>query len=317
MNKAPEWTVSKWPFLAVYVLLIVIAFTVVLMAAHPISQSVVLAVVACVVIGSVFGCLPFILEYCAVSKLVEVNAVGSVAEQLDGLKQYADQIAAATSQWALVQEATKGHADKTVTAARDIAERMTEEIQEFNEFQGKLNDTEKAALRLEVEKLRRSEGEWVQVVVRILDHIFALHSAAVRSGNSDLAGQTGNFQNTCRDAARRVGLAPFVAAAGEKFEAPKHRAHGVEKPPTDSVIAETLAPGMTYQGRLIRPALVRLQDSGTPPAPAPEPVVQADDEPVAEPQSAEPAPEPPVAESAPEQPAAKPATAEPGEFSLE
>jgi hypothetical protein len=32
----------------------------------------------------------------------------------------------------------------------------------------------------------------------------------------------------------------------------------VENPSAEAVIAETLAPGLTFQGRLIRPALVRL-----------------------------------------------------------
>ena len=130
---------------------------------------------------------------------------------------------------------------------------MTTEIREFNEFQVKLNDTEKGALRLEVEKLRRAEGEWLQVVARILDHIFALHNAAARSGQPELAEQIGQFQNACRDAARRVGLAPFNAAPDEKFDAQKHRAHGVENPPAEAVVAETLAPGMTFQGRLDPP----------------------------------------------------------------
>jgi hypothetical protein len=127
------------------------------------------------------------------------------------LKKYSAQIAAATDQWALVQDATKGSAEKTAAGAHEIAERMAAEIREFNEFQAKLNDSEKAALRLEVEKLRRTEGEWMQVVVRILDHIFALHNAAARSGQPELAEQIAHFQNACRDAARRVGLTPFVA----------------------------------------------------------------------------------------------------------
>jgi molecular chaperone GrpE (heat shock protein) len=225
--------------------------------------------VGCVALGALLGCLPFILDYRATGKLIEVNAVGTVAEQLRDLKKYSAEIAAATGQWALVQETTKGNTEKTVAAASEIAERMTTEIREFNEFQVKLNDTEKGALRLEVEKLRRAEGEWLQVVARILDHIFALHNAAARSGQPELAEQIGQFQNACRDAARRVGLAPFNAAPEEKFDAQKHRAHGMENPPADAIVAETLAPGMTYQGRLIRPAFVRLHDAN---APASEPV---------------------------------------------
>jgi molecular chaperone GrpE (heat shock protein) len=147
-----------------------------------------------------------------------------------------------------------------VAASREIVDRISTEVEDFAEFQKKMNDAEKATLRLEVEKLRRIEGDWLQVVVRILDHIFTLHTAATRSGQPELAAQIGHFQNACRDAARRVGLIPYVAEVDEAFDAERHRAHGMETPPPNAVTAETLAPGLTLQGRLIRPALVRLRD---------------------------------------------------------
>jgi len=272
MNEAPEWKIPKWPFLLANAVLLLAAAGLIYKAAHPISVFEIGISVGCVALGALLGCLPFFLDYRATEKLIEVNAVGTVAEQLHDLKTYSAQIAAATGQWALVQETTKGNTDKTVAAAAEIAERMTTEIREFNEFQLKLNDTEKGALRLEVEKLRRAEGEWLQVVARILDHIFALHTAAARSGQPELAEQIGTFQNACRDAARRVGLTPFGAGPEEKFDAQRHRVHGVENPPAEAVVAETLAPGMTFQGRLIRPALVRLQEAN---APATEPVKES------------------------------------------
>jgi len=274
MNNVSDWKISKWPFLAANAVLILVAGAMVYKAAHPISQTEIFIVAGGVALGALLGCLPFILEYWAVKKLVEINAVTTVAEQLGDLKKFAAQVAAATDQWARVQETTKGDSEKTVAAAKEIAGRMAAEIREFNEFQVKLNDTEKGALRLEVEKLRRAEGEWLQVVVRILDHVFALHNAAARSGQPELAENVGQFQNACRDAARRVGVTPFHAAPEEKFDAQKHRAHGVENPPADGVVAEMLAPGLTFQGRLIRPALVRLQEA-VPPASAPAPVAEA------------------------------------------
>lgn len=261
MNDVSDWKISKWPFLAANAALLGVAAGVIWKAAHPISQVEIAVAAGCVALGALLGCLPFILEYRATKKLVEINALGTVAEQLQDLKKYSAQIATATDQWALVQDATKSSAEKTAASAREIADRMATEIREFNEFQAKLNDSEKGALRLEVEKLRRAEGEWLQVVVRILDHIFALHNAAARSGQPELAEQITNFQNACRDAARRVGLTPFAAEPDEKFDAQKHRAHGVENPPADAIAAETLAPGLTFQGRLIRPALVRLQEA--------------------------------------------------------
>jgi molecular chaperone GrpE (heat shock protein) len=291
MNEVPIWKVPKWPFLLAYALLLGLAVAIMQKAGNPIVKADVYLAIGCVALGSLLGCLPYILDYRAAGKAIEVNAVGSVAEQLADLKKYSEQIAAATGQWALVQETTKGNTDKTVAAAKEVAERMTEEIREFNEFQLKLNDTEKGALRLEVEKLRRTEAEWLQVVARILDHIFALHNAASRSGNADLADQIAHFQQTCRDAARRVGLVPFGTAPGEKFDPQKQRVHGAENPPAGALIAETLAPGMSFQGRLIRPELVRLQEP--------------------------PAPEAPTVEPAAEKPTEKPETAEPGQLALD
>ena len=269
MNEVSNWKVPKWPFLIANAVLIAAAYALIRFAAHPISLWEIITATAAVALGAWLGCLPFILDYRATGKLIEVHAVGEVSEKIQDLKQFAAQVSTATDQWARVQEVTQDGAKKTVAAANEISERITTEIREFNEFQVKLNDTEKGALRLEVEKLRRTEGEWLQVVARILDHIFALHNAAARSGQPELAEQIGNFQNACRDAARRVGLTPFVAEPGESFDKERHRAHGVENPSADAVAAETLAPGMTFQGRLIRPALVRLHDAN---APATDPV---------------------------------------------
>jgi molecular chaperone GrpE (heat shock protein) len=267
MNEFSEWKIPKWPFLAANAVLIIAAAVVIEKAAHPISQTEVLLAIGCVALGALLGCLPFILEYRATCQLIEVNAVSTVAEQLKELKAYSAQIAAATDQWALVQDATKGSAEKTAAAAGEIAERMAAEVRQFTEFQQKMNNAERAALRLEVDKLRRSEEEWLQILVRIMDHIHALHTAAARSGQPELATQIGNFQNACRGVVRRVGLVLFGAEPGEKFDAQKHRAQGVENPPADAMAAEALAPGVTYQGRLIRPALVRLRAANEPVVP--------------------------------------------------
>ena len=266
MQDALSWKLPKWPFLAANVTLLVVPAIVIARAAHPITATEFVLAIASAALGAGLGCLPYVLDYRATGQLVEVNALGSVAEQLTNLQSYAAQVATATDQWARVQETTKGDAEKTVGAAREIAERMTAEIREFNEFQVKLNDTEKTALRLEVDKLHRTEGEWLQVVARILDHVFALHTAAAQSGQPELAAQIGQFQNVCRDAARRVGVTLYEAAPEEAFDVARHRVHGTETPPAEGVVAATLAPGLTFQSRLIRPALVRLREPAVPPA---------------------------------------------------
>ncbi len=266
MTEIPDWKATKWPFLLADVVLLGIAAAVIYHAPHSISHAEIYLAVGCATLGALLACVPFYLDYCAAGKLIEAHALGEVSEKISDLKNTAAQISTATGQWARVQEATKSHADKTTAAAAEIAERMTNEVQEFTQFQAKMNDAEKGAMRLETEKLRRSEGEWLQVVARILDHTFALHTAAARSGQPELAEQISSFQNACRDSARRVGLAQFEPATGDVFDAERQRVHGVENPPAGSVVAATLAPGVTFQGRLIRPALVKIQEENVPPS---------------------------------------------------
>ena len=260
MNDSKHWTVPKWLFLLGDALLLATAFFLVQHAPHPIGRWEIVAASACVALGAVLGAMPFILDYRAIVKVIEAGALGSIAEKIQNLEKLAAQITSATNEWTNVQTQAEIISD----GAKEISDHMAGEVRDFSEFMRKMNDSEKAALRLEVEKLRRGEGEWLQVLVRILDHVFVLHAAAARSGQPKLAEQIANFQNACRDAARRIGLAPFIAEPDEPFNAERHQTVDEEqKPSADAVIAETAAPGFTFQGRLLRPALVRL--SQTPP----------------------------------------------------
>ena len=259
MNDAANWKVPKWIFLIGDAGLMIFGYFFVLHSPLPIRHWEIAA--GCVAVGAILGVIPFILDYRAMGRALEVNALGAVAEKIQNLEKLAAQISSATNQWAGIQEIVQGNSDKTVAATKEIADRMTEEIRLFSEFMEKMNDSEKATLRLEVEKLRRGELEWLQVLVNILDHVFALHTAAVRSGDVKFAAPITTFQNACRDTARRLGLTPFAAEPNEPFDAERHQVAGSkETPPAGAVVAETIGSGYTFQGRLLRPALVRLHD---------------------------------------------------------
>jgi len=209
------------------------------------------------VLGALLAVMPFLFEYWAAVKLVETSGLVSTVEQIRHLELLAVQISAATAQWQLVQE----YSASTVTAAREISDKMVAEAAAFTEFLKKTNDGEKSSLRLEVEKLRRVEAEWLQVVVRLLDHTYALFKAAERSGQPGLIEQMGNFQNSCRDVARRIGLAPFAPKVNEPFDAERHQpAESQGAPVPGARVLEAVATGYTYQGRLLRPALVALDN---------------------------------------------------------
>ena len=261
MNDSKHWTVPKWPFLLGDALLLATAYFLIQQAPHPIGRWEIITASACVALGAVLGAMPFILDYRAIVKVIEAGALGSIAEKIQNLEKLAAQISSATNEWLNVQM----QAEKISNGAKEIADHMAGEVRDFSEFMRKMNDSEKAALRLEIEKLRRGEGEWLQVLVRILDHVFVLHAAAARSGQPKLVEQISNFQNACRDAARRIGLVPFNAEPAEPFNAERHQiVDGEEKPSAGAVIAETAAPGFTFQGRLLRPALVRLRQTNPP-----------------------------------------------------
>lgn len=248
---------SKKPFFIGAILLLALAWFTVHQARRPMGAVEVFACIVCVALGAWLGIWPFVLEYRAAAKLVETGALTGVISQIQNLEQVAERIDGATARWQTVQES----ADKTAGHAKQIAEGMASEVKAFNEFIQNASDSEKAAMRLEVDKLRRVETEWLHVLVRILDHVHALNRAAAKSGQSNVIEQLGRFQNACHDAARRVGLTPFTAATDEKFDGQRHQvASGQPKPVSGALVDETMAAGFTFQGKLLRPVMVRVRN---------------------------------------------------------
>jgi molecular chaperone GrpE (heat shock protein) len=269
MSTQTDPKLSKWPFFLGDAVLIGLAYFLYSQSKLSMGHWDIVFTLVCCMVGAGFCVAPFLIEYRAGVRLSEANALVSAAEQMKNLESIAVHISAATAQWQVVQE----QSGKTVGAAKDIAERLTAEAAAFAEFLKKSNDGEKANLRLEVEKLRRAESDWLQVIVRTLDHVYALHQAGLRSGQSGLIEQLGQFHNACRDVARRIGLVPFAPAPGEPFNPQLHQlADGQSQPPADAKVRDALATGYTMQGQLLRPALVALQAD----------VVVADPAPVAE-----------------------------------
>jgi molecular chaperone GrpE (heat shock protein) len=250
----------KWPFCLGDTLLLVLAFFIQHQSDRPMTTWQISLMVLCVALGAVLIILPFVLEYRVVARLAEASGLATVVAQIQNLEQLAAQITSATARWQTVQEA----ADQTSAGAREIVTRLGSEVAAFGQFLERANETEKATLRLEVDKLRRAEGEWLQVLVRILDHVYAVHQGALRSGQPSLIDQLGHFQNACRDVARRVGLTPFIAGDAEPFDGQRHQLMDADgKAPEGALVESTIAAGYTFQGRMLRPALVRLRANGS------------------------------------------------------
>ncbi|MGD0539052.1 MAG: hypothetical protein ABSC03_15565 [Verrucomicrobiota bacterium] len=309
---APRGLTFLAPFIVGDLLLLAAAFLIFYQARRPMTPYEIAGFAACVALGAWLGVWPFILRHQAALKLAETSSLTDTLAQIQQLEEVAERIGRATGQWQIAQE----HATKVTTAAREIAERMTAEQSSFRAFLEKASDIERTHLRLEVEKLRRTEAEWLQVLVRILDHVYALYVAAVRSGQPGIIEQLGHFQAACRDTARRLGLVPVVAEPGTPFDPKVQQLPDVNTViPEPALVAETLATGYAFQGQMVRPVLVSLQGLAPPPVEA-NVVPSLPDAATPEPTDA---PAPPPAEvaaetpAAGEAPAATPATAAPAD----
>jgi molecular chaperone GrpE (heat shock protein) len=256
MIDRPATKPAFWPFILVDVLFLGLACLIFSIAHRPLLFWEALALLACVSFGAWSFLTPFLRRDAAALKLAESEKLASTVAQIQNLEQIAAQLSSATNYLKDAQE----QSTQTVVSAKGIADKMAEESRAFSEFIQNANDSEKAHLRLEVEKLRRAEGDWLQILVHILDHIFALNRAAVLSGKPALIEQIGNFQNICRDTARRIGLVCHAPDGQSVFDEKLHQIlDGQPKAENGARLAETLANGYSYQGRVVRRALVRLQ----------------------------------------------------------
>ncbi|MGZ8937919.1 MAG: nucleotide exchange factor GrpE [Limisphaerales bacterium] len=252
---------AKWPFYLADLLLSAVIFFVLyqLGTFEGTTDMVIVAVcIAAAAVAAWISVLPWLKEHDASVKISDSSNLKSSLEQIRSVEKIADLIRQSNAQWQGVQEAS----GRTVASAREITDKMKLEADEFMKFIANAHDQERAGLRLEVEKLRRMEADWIKVAVQMLDHVFALARAAERSGQQQIIKQLQQFQNACRDVARRMGLASFVPALGEPFD---QRAHQLPNPQMTTkegdTIQDVLASGFTYQGQLLRRSLVLLESS--------------------------------------------------------
>jgi len=253
MTQRAKPQLPKWPFFAADILLLGLAAWIVHQGAKPLSMWPLLSVLGCTAFGAWMSILPFLTQYRADLKFAEADKLANTVEKLNNLRTFTNQISFATAQWQNIQE----NSNKTVHAAKEIADRITADAQAFSEFMLKANDAEKAHLRLQNEKLRRGEGEWLQLIVHLLDHIYALQQAAVRSGQQNVIVQLTQFQSACREVVRRVGLVPVDAKVGEPYDEKAHLLpEGHPAPVSDAKVTQALAPGYTFQGQRVRNPLV-------------------------------------------------------------
>ena len=220
---------------------------------RPLTLGEMFGIIVCVALGAWFGVWPFVLRERAWLRWMETQEVLEAIDKIQQLDRVAEKVEMATNSWQLAQD----QANRTAQAAEAIARRMEEERQRFIEFLKEAQDAERAHLRLEVEKLKRGENDWLQVLAFILDHVQALFAGAVRSGKREVMEQVGKFRAVVFDAARRVGLVPVFPQIGEPFDPDHHVVpDDAPKPQEGHVVQQVLGHGYRFRGEWIRPALV-------------------------------------------------------------
>ncbi|MCC6232422.1 MAG: hypothetical protein IT580_07240 [Verrucomicrobiales bacterium] len=248
MNKAPFWMAD--------LALLGTACLLVALGSRPLTVWEGLSVAACVGLGGWLAVLPFLREYEASLRWAETDRLADTSAKLEQLDTVADRIAGATGQWQVAQESAR----QTAEVAKGVVERLAREAEAFASAVSRTSDGEKQTLKLEVDKLRRAEGEWLQAVARIMDHVFALHLAAVRSSNPAVVEQLDRFHAACREALRRVGFVPVVATPDEAFDPRKHQTADGARPGPGARVHETVAAGYVYQGQWVRPVVVKISE---------------------------------------------------------
>ena len=267
MSDSPVPKMQKWPFLIGDVIALIACYVIYNMGGETFETGKAFACVACVVFGAVFAAYPFIQEYRLNARFAEADQLAQVTEFMGKLEKVKNGVTVATAHLETAQD----YSEKTIESSREIAERMTDEAKAFAEFMAKANDTEKAHLQLEVDKLKQAEGEWLKTVVTLLDETHRLFRAAAASGNTRVAEQLAKFQMACRGTASRVGLIAFEAEFGEPFNPEKHALPDPNaEAPEDARVGATIAPGYTFQRQPVRPALVELQGVASHAAEAPQ-----------------------------------------------
>jgi molecular chaperone GrpE (heat shock protein) len=246
-----------WPFLVADAFLVGTGGLLLWLGHRPLLWWEAMLIVVCVAAAAGSFIFPFARRNHDNQALAQAKLLAQTSLKLQQLDQLTAQITAATSQWREYHE----HSSQNTAAARTIAESMSAETRKTVELLQKGSDVEKGNLRLEVEKLRRAEAEWVQIIVHILDHVFAIFQAANRSGQPAFMEQMGLFQNSCREAARRIGLVATLVKAGDPYDPNLHKLVENVTPNGHSTVAETLATGYTFQGQIIRRPLVALKET--------------------------------------------------------
>ena len=194
--------VPKWPFLTADIIFIGLGYWIsTLIQGEPQSWQII-SILVCAGLGAGFAVAPFYFEYRAEAKAVEIAQLTTVAREVNKMEDTAKLIAEASANWSAVQETS----EQTAKLAEEIASGMAATVKDHDSFMANAKTEELSTLKLQVEKLRRTEADWANTLVGMLNLVYQLEQSAISSGKEQFIQTMGKFQGHCREIARRVGL---------------------------------------------------------------------------------------------------------------
>lgn len=205
-----------------------------------------------VAFGAWLSTIPFIRNHEAEMQHQEQKNLMDAASGMQKVDQLARQISTATAQWQDIQAT----ATKTAAQSSGLIDRIQAESKSVVDALQRTSDAEKQVMRLEIDKLRRGENEFVQALVVTLDHTYALYLAGVRSGQPELARELAGFRAACLDGVRRVGLVAHEAEPGQPFNPQMHQTPDGSEVEPGAIIGSVAACGYSLRGTPIRRIVV-------------------------------------------------------------
>ena len=113
--------------------------------------------------GAYICITPWLVEFKAQTCHLENETIADAMAQLQRLEEVGARVQSATAAW----QAAHDSAARVTQTAREIEEKIKTDMKDFMDFAERVNSEYKNHLRLEVEKLRRSEGDFIQVTARL------------------------------------------------------------------------------------------------------------------------------------------------------
>ena len=251
------------PFIIADMALLVTALAIFSVGSRPLGPWEIGAVVSCVALGGWIVVYPFRKVIDMEMQKASAHRLNQSVARIQNLESIATRIETASANWMEIEKKT----DASLNKAEDISREMIEEADSFREFLANASNEETQHLRLMVDKLKKTEKDWIQIIMAMMDHVIALRWAAQKSGNQNLAGQISNFHNQLVEITRQVGLLPFEPAAGEDYDPDLHQPYETELTVAAGTPIEAVkTAGFRFRGVVIRKALVYPKVSGDSPS---------------------------------------------------